>query len=228
MIAFGLLRPNGWIRPITTLAHVENALFVNMGIEKSHMWPLDFLSAIRPGAGLEPIKKAILIMVLRSVLETFDHEEFPQMKAVIDGAIALWQREDIGSRDFSVAAEATATAAGKGWADSGVFSRTAMAARTAGWAAKAAIAENWVWPEAVANAATRAAWSVSAKSDYFADELLSFWLVRRWLHCERASFLSARCLSFGSMPKGPRKRRPNWGADAVHRPHLREFWAGLF
>lgn len=128
------------------MAHVENALFVNMSIEKSHMWPLDFLSAIRPGAGLEPIKKALLIMVLRSVLETFDHEEFPQVKAVIDGAIALWQREDIGSRDFSVAAEATATAAGKGWADGGVFSRTAMA--------------------------TRAAWSVSAKSDYFADELL--------------------------------------------------------
>src|SRR5262249_54061623 len=139
------------------LARLEDTLFENMSMEKSRTWPLDFLSAIKPGADLERIKGPFLIVVLKSVLETFDHKKFPQAKAAVDGAIALWEREDIGSPEFLEAARAARAAA-----------KAAKAAEAAAWAAAAA-------EEAAAWAAAAAAEAVeegAAKFDYFADELL--------------------------------------------------------
>lgn len=96
------------------LAHVEDRLFEGMTETKAHTWPRDFLNAITPGADLEKIKGPFLIMVLESTLTTFDHEKYPNVKAAIEGSIALWLREDIGSDEWlSARAEATAWAAAR-------------------------------------------------------------------------------------------------------------------
>ena len=137
------------------LARVEDTLFEGMSVEKSRTWPLKFLDAIKVGADLEKIKPLFLVMVLESALETFDHEEFPDVKNAIQGSIDLWKRNDIGSQDFLDAARAAARAAA--WA----------AARAAVRAEAAAAA----WAEAWSAARSAAAWS-AAKYDYFADELL--------------------------------------------------------
>ena len=93
------------------LARVEDTLFEGMSLGKSRTWPEEFLKAVNVGADLEKIKGPFLIMVLRSALETFDHAKFPDVKSAIDGSIALWQRDDIGSDEWNKAAEAAWAAA---------------------------------------------------------------------------------------------------------------------
>jgi hypothetical protein len=88
------------------LAHVEDQLFEGMTNKKSKTWPAVFLSAIKPGADLEKAKGPFLIMVLESALTSFDHKKYPDVKAAIDGSIALWKRNDIGSEDWTRAAAA--------------------------------------------------------------------------------------------------------------------------
>lgn len=98
------------------LAHVEDTLFEGMSLEKSKTWPKVFLEAIPLGVSEETferkVKAPFLVMVSRSALETFDHVAFPDVKAAVDGSIALWQRDDIGSKEFQeAAADAAAWAA---------------------------------------------------------------------------------------------------------------------
>ena len=147
------------------LARVEDTLFEGMSLGKSRTWPEEFLKAVNVGADLEKIKGPFLIMVLRSALETFDHAKFPDVKSAIDGSIALWQRDDIGSDEWNKAAEAAWAAAEA--AEAARAAEAAWAAEAAARAARAAArAAEAAW--AAAEAAARAA----AKYDYFADQLL--------------------------------------------------------
>jgi hypothetical protein len=175
------------------LAEVEDRLFEGMTETKAHTWPRDFLDAITPGADLEKIKGPFLIIVLESALTTFDHEKYPDVKAAIDGSIALWRREDIGSDEWRAAARAAAAAAAAeaaaAWAAWAWAARAAWAAaRAAAAAAEARAAEAAAaWAARAAEAAAEAAearaaeaaaaWAARAaeaerKYDYFADELL--------------------------------------------------------
>lgn len=176
------------------LAHVEGALFERISAEKSRTWPLDFLLAIAPGTNLDRLRGPFIIMVLKGALETFDHVQFPEVKSVVDRVIALWQREDAGSPEFRVAADAihdeALVAGGADIPSVAVWACAAAAdAATAIWGHDLTpwAAALWVWPdasdaeEAAKDWAERVGtaepagvtWGVKpAKYDYYADELL--------------------------------------------------------
>lgn len=109
------------------LARVEDSLFEGMSQEKSRTWPEEFLTAIRPGVDLEPIKAEFLIVVLTSALASFDHNKFPAVKSALDGSIALWNRKDIGSDEWAAAAAEAEAAA---WAAAEAAAEAARAAET--------------------------------------------------------------------------------------------------
>ena len=157
------------------LARVEDTLFDGMSLEKSKTWPEVFLKSITVGDDLERVKAPFLIMVLESVLQTFDHDKNPEVVKAINGSIALWKREDIGSDDWNEAAESAAWAAEAAEAV-GAAALAARAVWAAAWAAEEAGA---VWAVAWAVGAAEAAgavWAVeatgAAKYDYFADQLI--------------------------------------------------------
>ena len=93
------------------LARVEDTLFEGMSVEKSKTWPRDFLNVIDLGVNLERAKAPFLLVVLRSTLRTFDHTGNPKVAAAVQGAIALWERSDIGTLDWISAASAAESAA---------------------------------------------------------------------------------------------------------------------
>lgn len=130
------------------LARLEDALFEGMSAEKAKTWPEVFLNAIPVGMDEDVFNKMVkpkfLVVVLNSVLESFDHKQFPKVKSAVEASIALWQRTDIGSSDWN---------------------RTAEAARAVAEAARAAVARAADW--AAAEMLVR-----MAKYDYFADQLL--------------------------------------------------------
>jgi hypothetical protein len=88
------------------LANVEEALLEGMSFEKSKTWPKAFLDACHIGADLEKAKGPFLIAVLTWARKSFDHERYPSVLVVIDRAIALWQRKDIGSTEWNNEARA--------------------------------------------------------------------------------------------------------------------------
>lgn len=130
------------------LARLEDTLFEGMSEEKSRTWPEVFLKAIPEGVSEETfereVKAPFLIAVLNSALETFDHKEYPDVKAAIGQSITLWEREDIGSGAFLKAAEAAVEAA-------------EAAARSVARSAARSVARS----------------AEAAKYDRFADELLA-------------------------------------------------------
>lgn len=69
------------------LAYVEDTLFEGMSEEKSRTWPKDFLEAITPGVDLESVKIPFLLFVVKSTLDKFDHEKFPEIFNEINGVI---------------------------------------------------------------------------------------------------------------------------------------------
>lgn len=116
------------------LAQVEDSLFEGMSEQKSRTWPEKFLESIQEGADLEPVKGPFLIMVLESVLGSFDHAKFPAVKAAIDGSIALWRRDDVGSEEFvKVAAAADAAGAAVWDAGEGDWDAAARVAGAEAW-----------------------------------------------------------------------------------------------
>jgi hypothetical protein len=151
------------------LGRIEDDLFEGMSIEKSETWPEKFLDAIPVGlddAEFLRVKAQFLLVILNSVLETFNHNTFPDVKAAIEGSISLWKRDDLGDIEWlkaaraaeaaaltvAEAAEVVARAVRATWgAGSAISGRAAeAAARTAALAAEAAEA-------AVAEAARAAA-----------------------------------------------------------------------
>jgi hypothetical protein len=160
------------------LARLEDTLFENMSFGKSRTWPLAFLEAANTGSDLNVIKGPLLIFVLERALTRFDNEQFPDVVAAINGSIALWRRDDVGSVFWNRAAARAAA-----WAAAAAASASARAAAEA--AARAAVAA-WAASEAAraaaeasARAAARAAaWAAAeaaaaaAEYDAFADHLL--------------------------------------------------------
>jgi len=154
------------------LALLEDDLFENMSEAKSRTWPHEFLSAINPGCDLERIKGPFLIIVLKTALKTFDHQAFPDVKSAIEGSIALWQRDDIGSDDWDAARCAAWDAASAAtwdaeasaeWAAEWVKAADA-ASDTASYAARYAA---WAHADGPASAD---AWA--AKYDYLATQII--------------------------------------------------------
>ena len=92
------------------LAHVEDALFERMGLERSKTWPIEFIEAISEGADLEKAKAPFMIAVLEEALGCFNHTAFPDAKMIIDRVAHLWATG--GTREeFSIAANAAFCAA---------------------------------------------------------------------------------------------------------------------
>jgi hypothetical protein len=148
------------------LAQVEDRLFEGMSEEKSRTWPEEFLRACPVGSDLEKIKPEFLIMILESTLTTFNHVAYPELKKVVDGSIALWNRDDISSPAWIEAVWVARAAAEAAWAAAGAAA--AEVARAA-WVARAAAgAAAWV----AAAAARAAAGAREERYDYFAEELL--------------------------------------------------------
>jgi hypothetical protein len=125
--------------------HLADKIFEGLPLDQSKQWPVDFMQAMPVGLSPEQwdkqIKAPFLIYVLEGTLDTFDHDKSPDVKAAIDGSIALWRRDDIGSEDFNAAAkaaEAAAWAAGGAWAAWAAWAAGAAgAAEAARWAAEA-------------------------------------------------------------------------------------------
>ena len=167
------------------LARVEDTLFEGMSEARSRSWPEDFAEAIPVGADLEKAKAPFLLMVLRSTLRNFDHFEYPQVFAAVNGSIALWERADNGSDDWHEArhearraAESAAWSAARSTARSTAWSTARSAAWSAACSAAESAAESAAWSaawsateSAVESAAGSAAWR--ACHDEFADGLLS-------------------------------------------------------
>jgi len=181
------------------LARVEDTLFEGMTKEKAYAWPARFLTAIPVGIPEDIFEKKVkapfLVIVLKSTLESFDNNKFPDVTAAINGSISLWQSDGRGLA--AGAAEAAAEAAGAAARAAGAAARAAAwaaeaAARAAAWAAEAAgAARAAAWAAEAAGAARAAgaaaraaAWAAEAaawaaaraagaeKMDYFADELI--------------------------------------------------------
>ena len=97
------------------LARVEDTLFEGMSADRAMLWPSEFLLAIPLGVTEQQFERSVkapfLVMVLESTLKTFNHEKNPAVLAAVQGSIALWRRDDIGSDDWNAAAEAAARAA---------------------------------------------------------------------------------------------------------------------
>jgi hypothetical protein len=149
--------------------YLADEIFEGLPLKESKQWPVDFMQAMPVGLSPEQwdkqIKAPFLIYVLDGVLDTFDHDKIPDVKAAIDGSIALWRRDDIGSGAFNAAAEAVAAAA----------DAAAWGAEAAG-ALRAAEAAAWAAEAAVEAAADAAGWAAGALRDEkykdFANKLL--------------------------------------------------------
>ena len=137
------------------LARLEDTIFEGLPVKRSKKWTVEFSQAINTGADLEKVKAPMLIYILESTLEIFNHEKYPEVKAAVDGSIALWKRSDIGSNGWNKAAGAAEAAA---WA----AAEEAGAAEEAAWAAAKAGAAAWV--AAKAGAAAGAAAGVAAEA----------------------------------------------------------------
>lgn len=156
------------------LSGVADTIHEGLTKEESKSWPVRFIKAVpvkvftKEWSAIDIVKKIkapFLIMVLEYTLETFDHNEYPDVKSAVDGSITLWKRDDFGSDDWRAAARAAAAAAAAAmWA----APSPAMAASAAAIAAKAA-APAWV----AAAAAQAAAGVRQEKYTYFADQFIS-------------------------------------------------------
>lgn len=150
------------------LWHLEDTLFEGMSLEKSRTWPREFFQRTNfttPADVWEKqVKAPFLVMMLNTTLTTFDHAKYPDVKAAIDGSIALWKRDDIGSDDWESAAESAAWVA---------ESAARAAAWAAAWAARAAArASTKASAMAVEWAAESTARADRSYYDSFADGLL--------------------------------------------------------
>jgi hypothetical protein len=134
------------------LYQVADVIHEGLPPSKMKQWPRLFISAMPVGLTTEKFNTAVKahfsIMLLNKVLDTFDHARFPDVHAVVERVIALWQRDDIMSGDWKrEATEAAATAQAvesewSVWAARAVALGVALEARAiraATWAARAAL-----------------------------------------------------------------------------------------
>lgn len=174
------------------LSCVADTIHEGLTEEESKSWPVRFIKAVpvkvftKEWSAIDiakKIKAPFLIMVLESTLETFDHNEYPDVKSAVDGSITLWKRDDFGSDDWRAAAaptRAAAKAAAKAAAAAAAaVEEAAEASAWAMWAAEAAVAAANAAAAAVEEAAEAAAVEAAEagvrkkKYTYFADQLIS-------------------------------------------------------
>jgi hypothetical protein len=172
------------------LARLEDKLFEGMSAEKSKTWPRIFLDAVPIGISEErfesEVKAQFLIHILESVLKTFDHHKYPDVKKVVDASIALWKRDDIGSQSFENAARAAARKAA--WA-AAAAEAAAEAAWAAAWAAWAAASAAWAaWAAAWAAAEAEAAWAARKAAAWAAWAEAAAARAAAWAEAEAAKF----------------------------------------
>ncbi len=174
------------------LARLEDEIFEGVSIERSKIWPVEFIEAINEGSDLEKIKKPFIALVLKSTLKNFDHKKYPEVKAAIEGSIKFWETE-YESEAAESAAESAAEPAARSAAESAAEPAARSAAESAAWSAAWSAAESAAEPAARSaaesaawSAARSAAWSAarsaaepaaesaaeSAAFEYYADELL--------------------------------------------------------
>ncbi len=156
------------------LAKVEDRLFEGMSLEKSKTFPEKFLESINIGSDLEKAKSKFLVMVLKSTLDKFDHQDFPAVKESIDQVIFLYEsnaKDEALFQSAAAAADAAYTAAAA--ADAAAYTAAAAAAAADAAAAytAAARADDAAAADAAAYAAAAAAYAAAAYN-YFADQLL--------------------------------------------------------
>lgn len=89
------------------LAQIEDIIFEGLPNEKGKLWPSRFLYSINVGADLNKIKAPLMIFILKSTLENFDHIKYPKCKKAVDTCINLWEKYPEGpsydSRPWSAA-----------------------------------------------------------------------------------------------------------------------------
>lgn len=177
------------------LAFIEDRIFERLSNKIAKEWPLQFLKAIPIGVDLEKIKAPFFIFILKSTLNTFDHNKFPECKKSVEDVINLWklpeaERIDLAAGAAYVAAHVAARAAAGGAIDVAAYAAgydAPNAARASLAAANAAaniinygVETVRIAANATANVISYAAIGCSddcaadctAASERFADELL--------------------------------------------------------
>jgi hypothetical protein len=151
------------------LARLEDSLFEGMSLEKSKTFPLEFLEAIEIGVDLEKVKVPFLIFILKSVLDTFDHDKFPDVLQSINTVIDLYEKEESDLSKFEDAAAAAdaayadaAAAADAAYAAYAAYAAAADAADAADAAAAAYAAAYAAAAAAYADAYAAAAYAAAA------------------------------------------------------------------
>ena len=109
------------------LARVQDTIFEGLPEERSVLWPEEFWTAIVPGADLDKVKTPFILFILRSNLKNFDHAKFPDVKAAIDGVIALYE----SGEPSESAAWSAGSAAWSAWESAAAWAAESAAA----WAA---------------------------------------------------------------------------------------------
>ena len=108
------------------LSKVADTLHEGMEEKDSKNWPERFIAAIPKNKThdylIKNVQAPFLVYILKSSLNNFDHEKYPDVKKAVEGSIALWERNDIESAAWSAARSAAESAA-------------ESAARSAAWSA---------------------------------------------------------------------------------------------
>jgi hypothetical protein len=125
------------------MARLQDTLFEGMSLEKSKSWPVDFAEAINEGADLEKVKTPFVIMILEhSIISLdktqFDAEQWPQVKAAIDGSRSAIQQMIEAQKSGDEKLIETAESAAESAARSAAWSAAWSAAESAAWSAASA------------------------------------------------------------------------------------------
>ena len=184
------------------LTNLEDILLDTISEGRAVIWLSEYVTAIPVGISEEDltlrVKAPFLLIVMESALSSFDNGKYPDCAKAIQTSMALWKRDDIGSKDWEAAALA---ARNKGGDDEKETEQTAWLVMAAIWAAtgRPAPAARGV----IGAAAAAALWkggrpvAIAKKTDYFAAELLN--LVRdlepeqgRGQSCGKGQFTARR------------------------------------
>ena len=145
------------------MAKLEDTIHEGLTVEESKLWPLRVLESIKPGVDLNSIQPEMMIFILQSTLDTFDHEKTPDVKKAVETVIDLW-RGDAAYADAAANAAAYAAYAADADADAAAYAAYTDYADYADYTADAA--------DAAAAAYADAAAAKHATYKKFADKLI--------------------------------------------------------
>ena len=93
------------------LGRVIDAIFEGLENSEAMKFPLRVSKAIPVGVDLDNIKTPFLSFVLKSTLDKFDHDKYPEVKKCLDDVIALYETGDKDVGKFREVAERLRSAA---------------------------------------------------------------------------------------------------------------------